>query len=62
MNRQNIRYFRNFKFCFFTRNGGVSKKNFCSLNCAHNIEKKRICKKIEKSLEKTFVKLKKSFY
>ena len=27
---------KNFKYCFFTRNGGVSKKNFSSLNCAYN--------------------------
>ena len=60
MNRQNIRYFRNFKFCFFTRNGGVSKKNFCSLNCAHNIEeKKEYVKKNREIVRKNFCKTKK---
>ena len=28
--------YKKFKFCFFSRNGGVSKKNFYSLNCAYN--------------------------
>jgi len=27
-----------FIFCFFSRNGGVSKGNFSSLNCSYNIE------------------------
>ncbi len=27
---------KNFQYCFFTRNGGVSKKNFSTLNCAYN--------------------------
>ena len=38
MNNQTIKYFGNFKFCFFTRNGGVSQKYFRSLNCAYNKE------------------------
>ena len=29
-------FYRNFKYCFFTRNGGVSKKSFSTLNCAYN--------------------------
>ena len=33
-----IRYYKNFKFCFFSRNGGQSKNNFHSLNCAFNSE------------------------
>ncbi len=58
MNSQKIKYFRNFKYCFFTRNGGVSVKNFRSLNCAYKDEenpknvkenreiiKKKFCKK-----------------
>ena len=58
MNSQKIKYFRNFKYCFFTRNGGVSIKNFRSLNCAFKDEenpknvkenreiiKKKFCKK-----------------
>ncbi len=28
--------YKKFKFCFFSRNGGISKKNFFSLNCAYN--------------------------
>lgn len=38
MNSNHIRYYKNFKFCFFSRNGGISKKNFHSLNCAFNSE------------------------
>ena len=58
MNSQKIKYFKNFKYCFFTRNGGVSIKNFRSLNCAFKDEenpknvkenreiiKKKFCKK-----------------
>ena len=37
MSKQNIGYCGKFKFCFFTRNGGVSKKNFRSLNCSYNL-------------------------
>ena len=29
-------FYKDFQYCFFTRNGGVSKKNFRSLNCAFN--------------------------
>ena len=36
MNNFYSRYHKNFKFCFFSRNGGVSKENFHSLNCAFN--------------------------
>ena len=63
MNSQKIKYFRNFKYCFFTRNGGVSIKNFRSLNCAFkNEENPKKCKrKIEKLLKKNFVKKKKLF-
>ena len=38
MSSQKIKYFEGFKYCFFTRNGGVSNKNFSSLNCAFNEE------------------------
>ena len=38
MIKNRIRYYKNFKFCFFSRNGGQSKKNFYSLNCAFNSE------------------------
>jgi len=38
MNSNRVRYYKNFKFCFFSRNGGISKKNFHSLNCAFNSE------------------------
>ncbi len=33
--RNKIILYKDFKYCFFTRNGGVSKKNFSSLNCAY---------------------------
>jgi len=37
MSKKNrIIFYKDFKYCFFTRNGGVSKKNFSSLNCAFN--------------------------
>ena len=38
MNKYHPRYHQNFKFCFFSRSGGVSKDNFHSLNCAFNPE------------------------
>ena len=31
-----LKIYNNFLFCFFSRNGGVSKNNFSSLNCALN--------------------------
>ena len=34
--KNKIIFNKNFKYCFFTRNGGVSKKNFSTLNCAYN--------------------------
>ena len=34
--KNTIIFYKDFKYCFFTRNGGVSKKNFSSLNCAYN--------------------------
>ena len=34
--KNKIVFNKNFKYCFFTRNGGVSKKNFSTLNCAYN--------------------------
>ena len=34
--RNKIIFNKDFKYCFFTRNGGVSKKNFSTLNCAYN--------------------------
>ena len=34
--RNKIIFSKGFKYCFFTRNGGVSKKNFSTLNCAYN--------------------------
>ena len=34
--KNKIIIYKNFQYCFFTRNGGVSKKNFSSLNCAYN--------------------------
>ena len=37
MSKKNkIVFNKKFKYCFFTRNGGVSKKNFSTLNCAYN--------------------------
>ena len=37
MSKKNkIIFYKDFQYCFFTRNGGVSKKNFSSLNCAFN--------------------------
>ena len=60
MSKQNIGYCGKFKFCFFTRNGGVSKKSFRSLNCSYNLSdnaenvrdnreivKKKFCKEKE---------------
>ena len=38
----NKKNYKKFKFCFFSRNGGISKKTFFSLNCAYN--KKRLTK------------------
>ena len=34
--KNKIIFNKDFKYCFFTRNGGVSKKNFSTLNCAYN--------------------------
>ena len=34
--KNKIIFNKNFQYCFFTRNGGVSKKNFSTLNCAYN--------------------------
>ena len=37
MSKKNkIIFYKDFQYCFFTRNGGVSKKNYSSLNCAFN--------------------------
>ena len=37
MSKKNkIIFYKNYKYCFFTRNGGVSKKNYSTLNCAYN--------------------------
>ncbi len=35
--RNKIIFYKDFQYCFFTRNGGVSKENFSSLNCALNM-------------------------
>lgn len=44
-----VRSYKNYIYCFFSRNGGVSKNNFSSLNCAYkkddsneNVKKNRI--------------------
>ena len=34
--KNRIIFYKDFQYCFFTRNGGFSKKNFSSLNCAFN--------------------------
>ena len=34
--KNRIIFYKFFQYCFFTRNGGFSKKNFSSLNCAFN--------------------------
>ena len=34
--KNKIIFYKDFKYCFFTRNGGVSKRNFSSLNCDFN--------------------------
>ena len=34
--KNKIIFNKNFQYCFFTRNGGISKKNFSTLNCAYN--------------------------
>ena len=63
MNKQTIKYFRNFKFCFFKRTGGVSTENFSSLNCAFNIEeKKENVKKNRAIIKKYFAKQKKIIF
>ena len=58
MNNNRIRYYKNFKFCFFSRNGGVSKKNFRSLNCAFNSEDTK--ENVEKNRELARKKFSKS--
>ena len=58
MNNNRIRYYKNFKFCFFSRNGGVSKKNFRSLNCAFNSEDTK--ENVEKNRELVRKKFSKS--
>ncbi len=40
--KNKIIFYKDFQYCFFTRNGGVSKKNFSSLNCAFNKGDKEI--------------------
>ena len=40
--KNRIIFYKDFQYCFFTRNGGVSKKNFSSLNCAFNKGDKEI--------------------
>ena len=60
MKTETIKYFGKFKYCFFTRNGGVSKKNFSSLNCAHNNEEKpENVEENRKIIKKKFCKTKK---
>ena len=34
--KNRIIFYKDSQYCFFTRNGGFSKKNFSSLNCAFN--------------------------
>ena len=34
--KNKITFYRDFKYCFFTRNGGISKESFSTLNCAYN--------------------------
>ena len=59
MDNTRLRYHKNFKFCFFSRNGGVSKNNFRSLNCAFNYEdKKENVIKNRELVRKKFSKLK----
>ena len=36
MSSNKVLFYRKFQYCFFTRNGGVSKKEYESLNCAFN--------------------------
>ena len=36
MSFNKVLFYKNFQYCFFTRNGGVSKKEYKSLNCALN--------------------------
>ena len=61
MSKKNkIIYYKNFKYCFFTRNGGVSKKNFSSLNCAFNKgDEEQNVKKNREYVHKKFCKKKK---
>ena len=61
MSKKNkIIYYKNFKYCFFTRNGGVSKKNFYSLNCAYNKgDQEKNVKKNREYVNKKFCRKKK---
>ena len=63
MNSQTIKYFGNFKFCFFTRNGGVSQKYFRSLNCAYNNEENpENVKENREIIRQKFCKKKKNYF
>ena len=57
MSKKNkIIFYKDFQYCFFTRNGGVSKKNYSSLNCAFNKgDNDKNVKKIENMCVKNFV-------
>ena len=61
MSKKNkIVFNKKFKYCFFTRNGGVSKKNFSTLNCAYNKgDEDKNVKKIENMFIKNLVLKKK---
>ena len=61
MSKKNkIIFYKDFQYCFFTRNGGVSKKNFNSLNCAFNKGDDRInVKKNREYVHKNFCSKKK---
>ena len=64
MSKKNkIVFNKKFKYCFFTRNGGVSKKNFSTLNCAYNKgdENKNVIKNREYVHKKFSIKKKNNF-
>ena len=58
--RNKIIFYKDFQYCFFTRNGGISKENFSSLNCALNVGDKEIhVKKNREYVHKKFCSKKK---
>ena len=49
-----LRSFDKYSFCFFSRNGGVSKKIYSSLNCSYNNDDKKINVKKNREIVSNF--------